>query len=109
VRLADLLNVTYGAEDRGKAHARISIKCIDFVICNAEMRPLIAFDLRDGTVDKDYRTRSAWIATVLAKVSLPLERFDVKECYSLDEVRTRLAKHLRPHAMVRRAAVQAVA
>src|SRR5262245_52413408 len=42
VRLADVLNVSYGAGDRGEAHARVNGKRLDFVVCDAAHLPVLA-------------------------------------------------------------------
>lgn len=77
VRLAEVLNVSYGAADRGEAHARVNGKHLDFVVCDGAHAPVLAV-LFGEYDDRRYRE---FIERVCAKVGLPLERIPAQPAY----------------------------
>ncbi len=77
VRLADVLNVSYGAADRGEAHSRINGKRLDFVVCDAAHVPVLAILLGES----DDRRIREFIERVCAKVGLPIERVAAQPAY----------------------------
>lgn len=83
VRLADVLNVSYGAADRGEAHARINGKRLDFVVCDAGHVPVLAVLLGESD---DLRVRE-FIERICAKVGLPLERIAAQPAYPQAQLR----------------------
>lgn len=83
VRLSDVLNVRYGAGDRGEAHARINAKCLDFVVCDAAHLPVFAVLL--GETD-DRRSRE-FIERVCTKVGLPIHFLPAQPAYPAAQLR----------------------
>ncbi len=100
VRFGDLLDVTYGAGDRPEAYARVMSKGIDFLICDAKSRPVLAIALGEtADSDRSERRYREFIDRVCAKVGLPLERLAIREEYSHDELRMKVARYFHPQAM----------
>lgn len=83
VRLAEVLNVSYGAADRSEAHARMGNKRLDFVVCDAAHVPILAIAFGE---DEDRRHRE-FIERVCAKVGLALERVPAQPAYPEAQVR----------------------
>src|SRR5688572_1279763 len=52
VRLADLLQVNYGAGDRAEAHARIANKSLAFLICDHSLAPKLAVNMVPAEGDR---------------------------------------------------------
>jgi hypothetical protein len=82
VRLSDVLNVSYGAADRGEAHARVNGKRLDFVVCDAAHLPVLA--ILFGEPD-DRRLRE-FIERVCAKIGLSVERVAAQPGYSVGQL-----------------------
>lgn len=83
VRLSDVLNVSYGAGDRGEAHARVNGKRLDFVVCDRTHAPILAILLGEP----DDRRNREFIERVCAKVGLPLERIAAQPAYPESQMR----------------------
>jgi len=83
VRLAEVLNVSYGAADRGEAHARVNGKWLDFVVCDAAHAPVLAVLLGEY---EDRRHRE-FIERICSKVGLPLERVSAQPAYPESQMR----------------------
>jgi hypothetical protein len=83
VRLSDVLNVSYGAGDRGEAHARVNGKRLDFVVCDRTHAPILA--ILFGEPD-DRRTRE-FIERVCAKVGLSIEHVAAQPAYAESQMR----------------------
>ena len=88
IRFADLLTVTYGAGDRGLAHARAGSRSIDFLICDLAHRPQLAIILGEGD---DPRSRE-FIQRVCEKIGLTMIRVPAQQHYSVEEMNALLAR-----------------
>jgi hypothetical protein len=84
VRLSEVLNVSYGAGDRGEAHARVSGKRLDFVVCDGTHTPILAILLGE----QDDRKTREFIERVCAKVGLSLERIAAQPAYPDSQMRS---------------------
>ncbi len=102
VRLGDLVNVTYGAGNRQNAHARACSKSLDFVICSANLAPIVAIELIEGQDDRSALQSRAFLERVLRKVGLPFERIPLRPSYEEIELRGHMAKHIKLHTVERR-------
>jgi hypothetical protein len=103
VRLSDLLEITYGAGNRADAYAKVSGRGIDFLICDAGMACLLAISIDEGSPSRDTLAAREATDRILAKAGLPHERFPMRPSYSLDEVRSQVARYLPPRAIEREA------
>lgn len=90
VRLADLLQVTYGAADRGEAHSRIGNKALDFLVCNRSLEPKAAIVFTGTARDRAELQTAEFITRVCKKVGLPIVSLPVAAEYSVDEMRRAL-------------------
>jgi hypothetical protein len=88
IRFADLLTVTYGAGDRGLAHARAGSRSIDFLICDTAHRPQLAIILGEGD---DPRSRE-FIQRVCDKIGLAMIRVPARQSYSAEEMGALLSR-----------------
>jgi hypothetical protein len=95
VRLGDLLQVTYGAGDRGEAHARVGNKSLDFVICDSALSPQVALTLQGTALDRAELQTRTFISQVCGKIGLPLVQVPVAVSYSSSELGQLLSPHLR--------------
>lgn len=82
VRLSDVLNVSYGAGDRGEAHARINSKRLDFVVCDRAHLPVLAILLGEP----DDRRNREFIERICDKVGLRVETVAAQPAYSFGQV-----------------------
>ena len=96
VRLADLLQVNYGAADRAEAKARIGNKTIDFLDCDGSLTPKLAVNLLPAGADRAEVQTSEFIGRVCAKAGLALITLPVTVEYSEEDVKQRVAPHLSP-------------
>lgn len=94
VRLADLLQVTYGAGDRGEAHARVGNKVLDFLICDADLSPEIAIAVEGIAADRSDAQSRTFVARVCSKVGLPLVRIPIAAEYETSEVERLISPYL---------------
>jgi hypothetical protein len=94
VRLADLLQVNYGAGDRAEAHARIGNKSLAFLICDHSLAPKLAVSLVPAAGDRTELQLAEFIERVCAKVGLPLITLPVTAAYPADEIRQSVMPHL---------------
>lgn len=100
VRFGDLLDVTYGAGDRPEAYSRVMSKGLDYIVCDAASRPVLAICLGEtADSDRSERRNREFIDRVCAKVGLPLERLPIRAEYSLEELRQKLASYFPLQAM----------
>jgi hypothetical protein len=90
VRLADLLQVTYGAGNRSIAHGRIGNKVLDFLICDHDLAPLQAIQLEASTPDRAEVQAREFLRAVCEKVGLPLLRLPLTAHYDPAEIRAAL-------------------
>jgi hypothetical protein len=89
VRLAEVLNVSYGAADRSEAHARVGGKRLDFVVCDAAHVPALAIAFGED----DDRRRREFIERICGKVGLALERVPAQPAYPATQMH-RLAERM---------------
>jgi hypothetical protein len=95
VRLADLLQVKYGAGDRAEAHARIGNKSLAFLICDRSLTPKVAVNLVPAAGDRAETQLAEFVDRVCRKVGLPLVTLPVAAEYAAEELQPLLAPHLR--------------
>lgn len=88
IRFADLLAVTYGAGDRGLAHARAGSRSIDFLICDPKHHPRLAITLGEGD---DPRSRE-FIQRVCEKIGLTTIRVPAQQRYLVEEMSALIAR-----------------
>jgi hypothetical protein len=100
VRLADLLQVNYGAGDRAEAHARIGNKSLAFLVCDHALAPKLAVNLVPSAGDRAEVQLAEFISRVCRKVGLPLITLPVTDAYAPDEIRQMVAPHLPPLRVV---------
>jgi hypothetical protein len=91
VRLVDLI----GADDRHKFwqanFRRVCSKHIDFVVCDSDLRPILAIELDDLSHQReDRRRRDSDINQLFAAVSFPLLRIAVQDQYRPEELSQRI-------------------
>ena len=72
VRLADILQITYAAKDRGFAKARLNGKTLNFLVCDAALAPKAGVLLRPETPDRGEAQAAQSIARICEKAGLPL-------------------------------------
>ena len=94
VRLADLLQVNYGAADRAEAHARIGNKSIAFLICDRSLAPKVGINLVASGADRNELQTAEFIDRVCKKAGLPLITLPIRPTYTADELREFVAPHL---------------
>jgi hypothetical protein len=94
VRLADLLQVNYGAADRAEAHARIGNKSLAFLVCDHSLAPKLAVSLVPTEGDRAELQLAEFIERVCQKVGLPLVKLPVTATYPTEEIRRHVAPHL---------------
>lgn len=94
VRLADLMYVKKGTENRQSFHNKIDRKHIDFVLCDAQtMQPVAAVELDDQSHNNEKaRQRDEVKDKACAAAGLPLIRFKVQRAYDPNAIATQLAE-----------------
>ena len=96
VRLADLVRVQASGREFWQRFNSISAKHVDFVLCDAQLAPIVAIELDDGSHDEPERlARDQFVDSVLESAALPIVHVRAKRGYVLDEIRQLLAPHLR--------------
>jgi very-short-patch-repair endonuclease len=97
VRLADLVRVTTKGSDWRSQQNRIDRKHVDFVLCNADLAPVLAIELDDSShSEQRRRDRDAFVDQVLVAAAIPIVRVPARRGYQLDELRQLLSPHLKP-------------
>jgi len=93
IRLADLLWIPGGTENRQSHMNRIQSKHIDFVLCSCDVvRPLLAIELDDASHQKARRrSRDAFVEQALEAAGLPLLRVPAKRSYHVNELRATIS------------------
>ncbi|XOF35195.1 MAG: DUF2726 domain-containing protein [Candidatus Electrothrix sp. YB6] len=88
IRLADLLYIKKGTENRQSFFNRIQSKHIDFVLCEpGPIRPVLAIELDDSSHDRKSRqARDAFVDDALAAAGLPILRVRARASYSPDKL-----------------------
>jgi hypothetical protein len=94
VRLADLLQVNYGAGDRAEAHARIGNKSIAFLICDRSLTPKVGINLVAAGGDRAELQTAEFIDRVCKKAGLPLITLPIAPTYTPADLRDLIAPHL---------------
>jgi hypothetical protein len=101
VRLADLVYVRKGTAAWQSYFNRIDRKHIDFILCNADLSPVMAIELDDCSHDdEDRQSRDRFVDQVLGSVGLPIIRVRAKHAYKREEVRRMLSPHVRVQSPV---------
>jgi hypothetical protein len=92
VRLADLVWLPGGIDNRRALLNRVIAKHIDFVLCERTMlRPVLAIELDDSSHAKPSRAaRDEVVGRVLGAAALPLLRIRVSTQYAIEDVRARI-------------------
>ena len=95
VRMSDLLNVPKGTEGWQTHFNRIQSKHGDFVVCNADLAPVLAIELDDASHKRAERQeRDDFVNDAFAAAGLPLAHIVARRGYALDEVHAILSAHL---------------
>jgi very-short-patch-repair endonuclease len=85
VRLADVIRVPKGTDSWQSHHNRIDRKHLDFIICDADLAPIVAVELDDSSHDGDERReRDRFIDQALAATQFPIIHVRAKRGYQLD-------------------------
>jgi Protein of unknown function (DUF2726) len=96
VRLADVVYVTKGTGAWRSHMNQIDRKHLDFVICDANLAPVLAVELDDSSHDDGRRQeRDAFVDEVLAASALPILHMRAKRGYVPDELRQLLAPYIK--------------
>lgn len=95
VRLADVVYVTKGTGAWRSHMNQIDRKHLDFVICDANLAPVLAVELDDSSHNDERRQeRDAFVDQVLAASALPILHMRAKRGYVPDELRQLLAPYI---------------
>jgi hypothetical protein len=95
VGLGELVYVTKKGSEWRSHQNRIDRKHLDFVICNADLAPVVAIELDDSSHQKQRRIdRDAFVDQVLAAAGIPIVHVAAQRGYRLDELRQMLLPHL---------------
>ena len=95
VRLVDLVNANE-RHDRWQANfRRVCSKHVDFVVCDAELKPIVAIEL-DGSSHRlpDRQKRDRDVDRIFELARLPLLRVFVRKSYGSDLIRRLLLAKL---------------
>lgn len=96
VRLADLVRVQAKGREFWQNFNSISSKHVDFVICNAQLAPVVVLELDDASHDSEDRLkRDAFVDDVLAVADIPIVHFRAKRGYALEDLRQKLAPYVK--------------
>lgn len=92
VRLADLLYLPKGTDNRQSHVNRITSKHVDFVICSLpSLSPVIAIELDDSSHQQPNRViRDEFLEKALSDAGLPLIRVPAKESYNVQELAAKI-------------------
>jgi len=95
VGLAELVYVTKKGSEWRSHQNRIDRKHLDFLICNADLAPVVAIELDDASHRaQSRRDRDAYVDQVLAAAGIPIVRVPARRGYQVDELRQILSPHL---------------
>jgi uncharacterized protein DUF2726 len=95
VGLGELVYVTRKGSEWRTHRNRIDRKHLDFVICNADLEPVVAIELDDSSHrEQRRRDRDAFVDQVLAAAGIPIVHVAAQRGYRLDELRQMLLPHL---------------
>ncbi|WP_111748597.1 DUF2726 domain-containing protein [Salinisphaera orenii] len=108
VRLADLLNVERGLNDKRRraAFGRIVGKHVDFVLCDTRhVRPQVVIELDDRSHQRpDRQQRDRFVDAAFANAGLPIVHVPTQKSYSTDALRATLAPYCQSASTLDRAA-----
>lgn len=92
VRVADILHVTKGVDERQGHLNRIIAKHVDFLLCDrASVAPLLAVELDDSSHDaEDRKTRDAFLDDAFASAGIVLMHVRASRSYDVSEVQRRV-------------------
>lgn len=89
VGLKDLFEVNAGTKERRKYFGHISQKHVDFLICDADLRPLFAIELDDKSHNRaDVKEKDAQKDAIFQSAGLPLYRIPTASSYSEEYIRS---------------------
>ena len=95
VKLSELVYVTKKGSEWRSHQNRIDRKHLDFVVCDADLSPLLAIELDDSSHNEQgRRERDAFVDQVLTAAGIPIVRIAARRGYQLDELRQILSPHL---------------
>jgi len=95
VKLAELVYVTKNGSEWRSHQNRIDRKHLDFVLCDADLSPVLAIELDDSSHrEQPRRERDAFVDQVLTAAGIPIVRIPASRGYQLDELREILSPHL---------------
>ena len=88
VRLADLIYIPRGIEQRQSYFNRIQSKHIDFVLCDRDaVRPLLAIELDDSSHrGADRQSRDTFVDSALKAAALPILHVAARSGYNVQEL-----------------------
>jgi hypothetical protein len=97
VGLSELVYVTKNGSEWRSHRNRIDRKHLDFVICNADLEPVVAIELDDSSHrEQRRRDRDVFVDQVLATAGIPIVHVAAQRGYRLNELRQLLLRHLNP-------------
>jgi Protein of unknown function (DUF2726) len=94
-RLSDVISASKGAKMGENKHRRTQSKQVDFLICNAALKPVVAIELdpcRHGHTGPDVRDQ--FLDAVLVAAKIPVIRLPERRSYAFDEIRRAIFPHL---------------
>jgi len=95
VGLSDVIRVAKGAPSWRSYHNKIDRKHLDFVICDADLAPVVAVELDDSSHDaEERRERDEFVDQALAAAGLTIIHVRAKRGYQLGELRALFSPHI---------------
>jgi len=95
VGLKDLFEVNKGTKDRQKYFWKISSKHIDFLICDAKLRPLFAIELDDKSHSREEMKKKDQFKDILFEsAGFPLYRVPTASAYTKEYLQTHLLSQI---------------
>lgn len=90
VRIADVLQVKKGTEQRQGHQNKINAKHIDFLLCSRDfVRPVLGIELDDKSHEREDRMdRDDFVNNLFNDAGLPLLRIPAKRTYAPNELQT---------------------
>jgi very-short-patch-repair endonuclease len=93
VRLADLIDIKKGTNNRQGYFNKIKSKHIDFVLCNQRLEPVIAIELDDASHKKSNRvSRDEFLNKALENANLKILRIPAQHSYNVNELNESINK-----------------
>ncbi len=98
VRLADIISVRPGTNEKQLYQNKINSKHVDFLICDKnDLSAKFAVELDDSSHNAPSRvTRDDFVNEVFNAAGIPLFRFTVKREYSTEDVRQKITEAMSP-------------